>query len=74
MLDITLLRKDLGQVVARLEARESPQGFLDVTRFTALESERRSLQVRTEDLQAKRNALSKQIPIEEVGADDAEQE
>ncbi|MBL0148318.1 MAG: serine--tRNA ligase [Ideonella sp.] len=61
MLDITLLRKDLGQVVARLEARESPQGFLDVTRFTALESERRSLQVRTEDLQAKRNALSKQI-------------
>ncbi|MBL0088288.1 MAG: serine--tRNA ligase [Ideonella sp.] len=61
MLDITLLRKDLGQVVARLESRESPQGFLDVTRFTALESERRSLQVRTEDLQARRNALSKQI-------------
>ena len=61
MLDITLLRKDLAQVVAGLEARKSPQAFLDVDRFTALEGERKSLQVRTEELQAKRNALSKQI-------------
>ena len=37
MLDITLLRKDLAQVVAGLEARKSPQAFLDVDRFTALE-------------------------------------
>jgi seryl-tRNA synthetase len=61
MLDITLLRRDLPGVIARLEARESPQPFLDVPRFTTLESERKSLQTRTEELQARRNALSKQI-------------
>src|SRR5690349_4539629 len=61
MLDITLLRKDLAQVVARLETRESPQPFLDVARFAALESERKALQTRTEELQARRNALSREI-------------
>jgi seryl-tRNA synthetase len=61
MLDITLLRKDLAHVVARLETRKSPQPFLDVARFGALESERRTIQVRTEELQARRNSLSKQI-------------
>ncbi len=61
MLDITLLRKDLASVVARLERRKSPQPFLDVARFSALESERRTIQVRTEELQARRNSLSKQI-------------
>ena len=38
MLDITLLRKDLDHVVARLEARKSPQPYLDVARFTTLET------------------------------------
>ncbi|HEX2542063.1 MAG TPA: serine--tRNA ligase [Caldimonas sp.] len=61
MLDITLLRKDLAQVIARLETRKSPQPFLDVARFSALEGERKSLQTRTEELQARRNALSKEI-------------
>jgi seryl-tRNA synthetase len=61
MLDITLLRKDLTQVVARLETRKSPQAFLDVGAFTTLESERKTIQVRTEALQAQRNASSKQI-------------
>jgi seryl-tRNA synthetase len=61
MLDIALLRKDLAQVIARLEKRKSPQPFLDVGRFTALEAERKTLQTRTEDLQARRNTLSKQI-------------
>ncbi len=61
MLDITLLRKDLASVVARLETRKSPQTFLDVARFTALEGERKSLQTRTEELQARRNALSRDI-------------
>ena len=61
MLDITLLRKDLAHVIARLEIRKSPQPFLDVDRFTALESERKTLQTRTEELQAQRNSLSKQI-------------
>jgi seryl-tRNA synthetase len=61
MLDITLLRKDLAQVVARLETRKKPQAFLDVEAFTALETERKTIQVRTESLQAQRNASSKQI-------------
>jgi seryl-tRNA synthetase len=61
MLDITQLRRDLNAVVARLEARKTPQPFLDVARFTALEGERKGLQTRTEELQAQRNTLSKQI-------------
>jgi seryl-tRNA synthetase len=61
MLDITQLRRDLPAVVARLEARKNPQPFLDVAAFTALEIERKTLQTRTEDLQARRNSLSRQI-------------
>jgi seryl-tRNA synthetase len=61
MLDITLLRKDLDAVIARLEARKSPQPYLDVAAFKALEAERKTIQSRTEELQAKRNQLSKQI-------------
>ena len=61
MLDITLLRKDLDSVIARLQTRKNPQVFLDVTAFTALESERKTLQTRTEELQSQRNSLSKQI-------------
>ncbi|MBA2675757.1 MAG: serine--tRNA ligase, partial [Ramlibacter sp.] len=61
MLDITLLRKDLAQVIARLDTRKSPQPFLDAARFGELEGERKSLQTHTEELQARRNALSKEI-------------
>ncbi len=61
MLDINLLRRDLDAVVARLEARKSPQPFLDVARFRQLEAERKTLQTGVEELQARRNALSKQI-------------
>ncbi len=61
MLDITSLRKDLAAVVAGLDKRKSPQPYLDVDRFAALEAERRTIQVRTEELQARRNSLSKQI-------------
>ena len=61
MLDITLLRKDLPSAIARLETRKKPQGFLDVAAFTALEAERKTIQSRTEELQAQRNQLSKQI-------------
>ena len=76
MLDITLLRKDLPSVVARLETRKKPQDFLDVAAFTALEAERKAIQTRTEELQAQRNQLSKQIgqlkakgePVDEVMA------
>ena len=61
MLDPILLRKDLGAVLARLATRENPQPFLDEAAFTALESERKTIQTRTEELQAQRNSASKQI-------------
>ena len=71
MLDITLLRKDLAHVVARLERRKSPQPFLDVERFSALETERKTLQTHTEDLQARRNGLSRQIGQAKSRGEDA---
>ena len=61
MLDISLLRRDLDGVVERLNRRKDPQPFLDVERFSALEVERKAIQTRTEELQARRNSLSKQI-------------
>ncbi|MDQ1259874.1 MAG: seryl-tRNA synthetase, partial [Pseudomonadota bacterium] len=61
MLDILLLRKDLGTTVERLQTRKNPQPFLNVEAFQALEAERKTLQTRTEELQAQRNQLSKQI-------------
>ncbi|MEX8497432.1 serine--tRNA ligase, partial [Leptothrix ochracea] len=61
MLDLNQLRKNLDDVVQRLEKRKSPQPFLDIERFQGLETERKLIQTRTEDLQARRNQLSKQI-------------
>jgi len=61
MLDILLLRKDLDAAVARLETRKTPQAFLNVEKFRALETERKTLQTRTEELQSQRNSLSKQF-------------
>ena len=61
MLDITLLRRELDQVVARLETRKTPQPYLDVAAYQTLETERKTLQTRTEELQSRRNTLSKQI-------------
>ncbi|MEX3612176.1 MAG: serine--tRNA ligase [Burkholderia sp.] len=58
MLDIQLLRKDLDGVAKRLADR----GYtLDVARFSSLEADCRAIQTRTEELQARRNSLSKQI-------------
>ena len=73
MLDISLLRKDLASVIASLEKRKSPQTFLDVERFQSLETERKTLQTRTEEMQAQRNSLSKQIGmLKGKGADTTE--
>ncbi|HZV64356.1 MAG TPA: serine--tRNA ligase [Telluria sp.] len=58
MIDIQLLRKDIDNVAARLATRKFQ---LDVAAFNALEAERKAIQTRTEDLQSKRNSLSKQI-------------
>ncbi|CAN7231376.1 serine--tRNA ligase [Caballeronia sp. LjRoot34] len=58
MLDIQLLRKDPDAVAQRLAQR----GYtLDTAAFAALEIERREIQTRTEELQMRRNTLSKQI-------------
>ena len=72
MLDIALLRRDLAQVVARLQTRKNPQSFLDVSRFESLEAERKDLQTRTETLQAKRNSLSKEIGQRKAKGESAE--
>jgi seryl-tRNA synthetase len=58
MLDIQLLRTDLERVASRLADRPY---ILDQAAFRAIEDERKRLQTRTQELQAKRNALAKQI-------------
>lgn len=68
MLDVTMLRKQLPEVVARLAAR----GFqFPEEEFNRLESERKSVQTRTEELQAQRNTLSKQIGMAKKAGEDA---
>ena len=68
MLDIALLRKDVAAVAARLKTR----GYeLDVERFNALEAERKAVQTKTEELQARRNALSKQVGVLKAKGQDA---
>jgi seryl-tRNA synthetase len=68
MLDINALRADLPGVATALAKRGMT---LDTARFAALESARRELQVRTQDLQARRNAASKQIGIAKAKGEDA---
>src|SRR5690606_22539954 len=58
MLDIVQLRKDPQAIAQRLQDR----GFrFDLDTFNSLESQRKSVQTETEQLQARRNALAKQI-------------
>jgi seryl-tRNA synthetase len=71
MLDINLLRRDLDGVVAQLRRRRDPQPFLDVERFVALESERKAIQTATEQRQAQRNVLSRQIGQAKARGEDA---
>ncbi|TMO45125.1 serine--tRNA ligase [Pseudoalteromonas sp. S4389] len=58
MLDSKYLRQDIEQAAARLATR----GFeLDIAAVTALEEKRKTLQVKTQELQSERNASSKAI-------------
>ena len=67
MLDVQLLRNDLDGVAKRLATR----GFeLDVHQFQELEQERKAVQMRTQELQAKRNQSSKQIGIAKSKGED----
>ncbi len=68
MLDIQLLRNNIDAVSARLATR----GYaIDSTAFQKLEAERKTLQTRTQDLQASRNSLSKQIGMLKGKGEDA---
>ena len=68
MLDIQLLRNNIDAVCERLSTR----GYtLDIATFQTLEAERKTLQTRTQDLQATRNNLSKQIGLLKGKGEDA---
>ena len=71
MIDPQLLRKDIESVRARLLSRKFE---LDVAQFAILENERKQLQTRTEDLQAKRNQLAKAIGMKKGKGEDASAE
>lgn len=67
MLDIQTLRNDLDSVVSQLQKR----GFeFNPEVFTKIENERKVVQTRTQDLQAKRNSASKQIGIAKSKGED----
>jgi len=68
MLDIQLLRTNLAHVAERLATRGVT---LDTAAFEAIEAERKALQTHTQDLQAKRNTLSKQIGMLKGKGEDA---
>ena len=68
MLDPQLLRTDLERVAKRLADRPFE---LDVAGFRALEDERKQVQSRTQELQAQRNALAKQIGQAKSKGEDA---
>jgi len=60
MIDIQLLRSDIETTKEKLASR----GFdLDAATFQLLENTRKALQVKTQDLQEKRNFISKEIGI-----------
>ncbi len=71
MLDPQLLRKDLETVKTRLASRKFE---LDTALFTQLENERKQLQSRTEELQAKRNQLAKAIGMKKGKGENANPE
>ncbi|HJU24151.1 MAG TPA: serine--tRNA ligase, partial [Casimicrobiaceae bacterium] len=58
MLDINALRSDLRGVATALAKRGVA---IDTARFESLEAERKRIQTRTQELQARRNALSKDV-------------
>ena len=68
MLDINALRNDLAGIAAALAKRGVT---LDNGRFETLEGERKRIQTRTQELQAKRNALSKQVGAAKGRGEDA---
>ncbi|SDG90715.1 serine--tRNA ligase [Nitrosomonas sp. Nm132] len=67
MLDIQQLRTDLENIASRLTKR----GYtFPVMQFNSLEAQRKSIQTHTQELQAKRNATSRQIGIAKQKGED----
>ena len=60
MLDVQLIRSDLEEVAAKLARRGVT---IDVEALRALEQRRKNAQVKTQELQARRNATSTQIGV-----------
>ncbi len=71
MIDIQLLRKDLDSIAARLAERKF---MLDKDTFVSLESDRKQVQSRSEELQAKRNQLAKAVGMKKGKGEDASAE
>jgi seryl-tRNA synthetase len=69
MLDINALRNDLQGVAAALGKRGVK---LDGARFESLEAERKRIQTLTQDLQARRNALSREVGVAKHRGQDVE--
>jgi len=68
MLDVQLLRGDIDAVARRIADRGAA---IDTARFQALEGERKTLQTRTQELQARRNQVSKQVGQAKQKGEDA---
>ena len=68
MLDLQTLRNDIQDVAAKLNERRN--FVMDVDTFVSLESARKSIQSDTEQLQAKRNSISKDIGLAKKNGDD----
>jgi len=69
MLDSKLLRSDLDRVVEKLKIKNFD---FDVSAFSRLEEQRKSLQVSTQNLQSDRNTRSKAIGEAKAKGDDIE--
>lgn len=68
MIDQNLLRTNLEEVAQILKLKRNFN--LDVTRVTSLEEQRKALQVKAENLQAERNARSKNIGAAKARGED----
>ncbi len=68
MIDLKLIRNDLNNVVKRLNTR----GYvLDAESLSRLEARRKEVQVRTQELQSRRNASAKEIGKAKAAGQDA---
>lgn len=68
MLDIQVLRNDMARITAAMQSRAFD---FDAAHFQALDEQRKVLQTKAQELQAKRNLVSKQIGIAKSKGEDA---